>query len=122
MHCNDALLPAVWCFAEKVTLVVGKLLHYSLLLVIPTLLHSFGASLAGAAGYSISLSILLALVFFVSHNVPENKPNLPGAEDTKRVSVQMLFIRSLCSMLWLTKKDVVLIPADDSSCTQWACL
>jgi len=31
------------------------------------------------------LSILLAMMFFVSHNVPENKPLPQGAEDTKKV-------------------------------------
>jgi hypothetical protein len=32
------------------------------------------------------LSILLAMMFFVSHNVPENKPLPGGADDTKKVS------------------------------------
>lgn len=34
---------------------------------------------------STSLSILLAMMFFVSHNVPENKPLPGGAQDTKKV-------------------------------------
>jgi fatty acid desaturase (delta-4 desaturase) len=64
---------------EKASLVAGKLLHYSLLLALPTAAHGLRAALLGAAGYSISLSIILAVVFFVSHNVPESKPLPEGA-------------------------------------------
>jgi hypothetical protein len=34
---------------------------------------------------STSLSILLAMMFFVSHNVPENKALPGGVQDTKKV-------------------------------------
>jgi hypothetical protein len=64
---------------------LGKAAHYALLLAVPTLLHGLPAAVAGAAGYSVSLSIVLAVVFFVSHNMPENKPNLTGADETKKV-------------------------------------
>jgi fatty acid desaturase (delta-4 desaturase) len=64
--------------------VAGKALHYALLLVLPWALHGAGAALAGAAGYSTTLSIILAVVFFVSHNVPESKP-LPAGTDTREV-------------------------------------
>lgn len=66
-------------------MLLGKVVHFSLLLLVPSMLHGFSATLFGAACYSVSLSIVLAVVFFVSHNVPENKPNLPGAEETKKV-------------------------------------
>lgn len=69
---------------EKSTLVLGKAIHYSLLLAVPYALHGPAAALAGAAGYSITLSIILAMVFFVSHNVPESKP-LPAGADTREV-------------------------------------
>lgn len=72
---------------EKSTVVVGKLLHYFLLLVIPWLVYGPAVALTGAVTYSISLSIVLALMFFVSHNVPENKPLAPGmsgADDATR--------------------------------------
>jgi hypothetical protein len=72
--------------AEKASVLLGKVAHYSLLLAVPALLHGLPAALTGAAGYSISLSIVLAVVFFVSHNMPENKPNLTGADETKKVS------------------------------------
>ncbi|KAF8057774.1 acyl-lipid (7-3)-desaturase [Scenedesmus sp. PABB004] len=74
--------------AEKASVVVGKLVHYALLLLLPALLHGPTAALAGAVGYSVSLSILLALMFFVSHNVAENKPGLPGGEATQEVLAQ----------------------------------
>lgn len=70
---------------EKASVLLGKAAHYALLLAVPALLHGIPAALAGAAGYSISLSIVLAVVFFVSHNMPENKPNLTGADETKKV-------------------------------------
>jgi uncharacterized membrane protein len=73
--------------AEKASVLLGKGAHYALLLAVPTLLHGLPAAFAGAAGYSISLSIVLAVVFFVSHNMPENKPNLTGADDTKKVTL-----------------------------------
>ena len=46
-----------------------------LLLAAPPFFASrWAATLAGAATYSVVLSFVLALMFFVSHNVPENKP------------------------------------------------
>jgi hypothetical protein len=61
--------------------------HYALLLVLPWALHGPAATLLGAAGYSTTLSIILAMVFFVSHNVPQSKP-LPAGGDTKGVLYQ----------------------------------
>ncbi|KIZ05268.1 inoleoyl-CoA desaturase [Monoraphidium neglectum] len=72
---------------EKSTLVLGKAVHYALLLVLPWALHGPAATLLGAAGYSTTLSIILAMVFFVSHNVPQSKP-LPAGGDTKGVLYQ----------------------------------
>jgi len=63
---------------------VGKALHYSLVFLAPYYLHGPFAMLAGAAGYSTTMSIILAVVFFVSHNVPESKP-LPAGADTREV-------------------------------------
>jgi hypothetical protein len=80
--------PQIFCpapSAEKTSVLLGKAAHYALLLAVPTLLHGLPAAVAGAAGYSVSLSIVLAVVFFVSHNMPENKPNLTGADETKKV-------------------------------------
>jgi hypothetical protein len=89
-HSSAGLSLIVWpecsvILAEKATVLVGKLCHYGLLLGLPALLHGWPAALAGAAGYSINLSILLALMFFVSHNVPENKPGTAKGEETQKV-------------------------------------
>jgi hypothetical protein len=73
---------------ERSTIVLGKVLHYALLLLLPYAAHGSAAAVAaGAAGYSITLSIILATVFFVSHNVPQSKP-LPAGPDTKAVLFQ----------------------------------
>ena len=84
-----SLCSSLFSVAEKASVIVGKLLHYTLLLVVPSLLHSPQAALIGAAGYSVSLSIMLAMMFFVSHNVPESKP-LPEGPDTKGVLYKTL--------------------------------
>jgi fatty acid desaturase (delta-4 desaturase) len=81
---------------ERASVLLGKAAHYSLLLVVPTLLHGWKAALVGAAAYSTSLSILLAMMFFVSHNVPENKPLPGGADDTKKVLLTELSQRDWC--------------------------
>lgn len=52
----------------------GKAIHYTLLLGVPTYLHGLRSALIGACGYSLALSIILAVVFFVSHNVAQSKP------------------------------------------------
>jgi hypothetical protein len=49
--------------------VVGKVLHVGLLLLLPAALHGLWRAVTAAAAYSVSLSLLLALMFFVSHNV-----------------------------------------------------
>ena len=69
---------------ERATILLGKALHYSLLLLLPIAARGGAAApaLLGAAGYSTSLSIVLAMVFFVSHNVPESKPNGDGSATT----------------------------------------
>ncbi|KIZ05639.1 hypothetical protein MNEG_2324 [Monoraphidium neglectum] len=59
---------------ERATVVMGKLIHYTLLLGLPWLLHGPAATLAAAAAYSVTQSIVLASTFAVSHNVPEAKP------------------------------------------------
>lgn len=69
---------------EKLGVILGKVAHYTLLLVVPGLRTGWVAALLGAAGYSTSLSILLALMFFVSHNVPGSKP-LEEGRDTAAV-------------------------------------
>eukprot|EP00199_Chlamydomonas_sp_CCMP681_P000966 CAMPEP_0119102420 /NCGR_PEP_ID=MMETSP1180-20130426/1176_1 /TAXON_ID=3052 ORGANISM="Chlamydomonas cf sp, Strain CCMP681" /NCGR_SAMPLE_ID=MMETSP1180 /ASSEMBLY_ACC=CAM_ASM_000741 /LENGTH=516 /DNA_ID=CAMNT_0007086713 /DNA_START=15 /DNA_END=1565 /DNA_ORIENTATION=+ len=63
---------------EKATVVLGKLAHYSLLWVIPIMLHGGAATCTGAVAYMLTHSIVLAATFAVSHNVPEAKPMDPG--------------------------------------------
>jgi fatty acid desaturase (delta-4 desaturase) len=88
------LLGATW--GERASVLLGKVAHYSLIAVIPTLLHGWRAALVGAAAYSTSLSILLAMMFFVSHNVPENKALPGGVQDTKKVLLTELTERDWC--------------------------
>lgn len=88
------LLGATW--GERASVLLGKAAHYSLIAVIPTLLHGWRAALVGAAAYSTSLSILLAMMFFVSHNVPENKALPGGVQDTKKVLLTELTERDWC--------------------------
>lgn len=71
---------------------LGKVIHYVLVLVVPWVLHGPWATLAGAAGYSTTLSIILAMVFFVSHNVPQSKP-LPAGKDTREVLFKAMLDR-----------------------------
>jgi hypothetical protein len=54
--------------------VLGKLVHYGLLLAVPWALHGPGAALTGLIAYSITQSVVLSATFAVSHNVPETKP------------------------------------------------
>jgi hypothetical protein len=41
----------VFLAAERASVLLGKAAHYSLLLVVPTLLHGWKAALVGAAAY-----------------------------------------------------------------------
>lgn len=70
---------------EKSTLLLGKALHFLLLLLLPRAAHGSLAALLGAAGYSTTMSIILATVFFVSHNVEASKPLEAGSDDTRAV-------------------------------------
>lgn len=56
---------------------------FPLFLLRAPLATRWSSTLLGAAAYSVVLSFVLALMFFVSHNVPENKP-LHGFEGEGR--------------------------------------
>jgi fatty acid desaturase (delta-4 desaturase) len=60
--------------AERQTVIIGKFIHYGLLLGLPWLVHGGEAAIQGTIAYSIAQSIVLAATFAVSHNVPESKP------------------------------------------------
>lgn len=68
---------------EKASIVLGKVLHFGLLLALPTVLHgNFPHVLLSAAGYLAVQSVVLASTFAVSHNVSEAKewPNFSEEE------------------------------------------
>jgi fatty acid desaturase (delta-4 desaturase) len=48
--------------------------HYTLLYLLPALLHGPSAMVLGALTYVATQSVVLASTFAVSHNVPESKP------------------------------------------------
>lgn len=58
---------------ELATVVIGKLVHYGLLWVVPTILHGGSAALIGGCAYIFTQSVVLATTFAVSHNVAETK-------------------------------------------------
>lgn len=64
---------------ERNTVVAGKLLHYTLTLAVPWLLHGGAAAVTGGLAYAVIQSIVLASTFAVSHNVPESKALQDGA-------------------------------------------
>lgn len=77
---------------EKATVVLGKLVHYSLLWAIPIALHGGAAALSGAVAYMATHSIVLAATFAVSHNVPEAKPLDPGPTQDSLFQVGLYYI------------------------------
>ncbi|KAL3159607.1 hypothetical protein ABBQ38_010018 [Trebouxia sp. C0009 RCD-2024] len=67
---------------EKATVVAGKLIHYSIIAVLPALLHGLPAAALGTAAYMATQGVVLAATFAVSHNVEEAKPIAAGSATT----------------------------------------
>lgn len=67
-------------WVEKSTVVLGKIVHFALLISIPAALHGWTAALVGTAAFMVTQGIVLASTFAVSHNVEEAKAvsNTPG--------------------------------------------
>lgn len=63
---------------EKASVILGKLIHWSLVWIAPAIMHGPSAAVAGGLAYVFGQSIVLAATFAVSHNVPEAKPLDPG--------------------------------------------
>nr|AFO64943.1 chloroplast delta-6 fatty acid desaturase [Chlamydomonas sp. ICE-L] len=63
---------------ERLSLIIGKVLHYSILFGIPFYYHGLTAALVGSASYLFVQGVVLATTFAVSHNVPESKPVQAG--------------------------------------------
>lgn len=51
VHLPEPLLCLSCHHAERATVLLGKAVHYSLLLLVPGLLHGWKAALVGAAAY-----------------------------------------------------------------------
>ncbi|KAL0020669.1 hypothetical protein WJX79_006881 [Trebouxia sp. C0005] len=67
---------------EKATVVLGKMVHYSIIAVIPAMLHGWPAAALGSAAYMATQGVVLAATFAVSHNVAEAKPLASGSATT----------------------------------------
>jgi hypothetical protein len=67
---------------EKLTVVLGKLAHYSLLWAVPIWLHGVAAVVPASMMYIFVQGVVLAATFAVSHNIPETKTLYPGAEES----------------------------------------
>lgn len=63
---------------EKLTLIIGKIIHYGIIFGIPYYFHGLNAALIGCASYLFVQGVVLATTFAVSHNVPESKPVQSG--------------------------------------------
>ena len=63
---------------ERLSLIIGKVLHYSILFGIPFYYHGLTAALVGSASYLFVQGVVLATTFAVSHNVPASKPVQAG--------------------------------------------
>jgi len=68
---------------QRALAALGKVAHYSLLMVVPFYTHGASAALWGAAGFTFVQGIVLAATFAVSHNVPEAKPALVQAAEAR---------------------------------------
>ena len=62
---------------EKISVIVGKIVHYTLIYGIPFYFHGWKTALAAGMAYVATQSIVLATTFAVSHNVPETKGGTP---------------------------------------------
>ena len=67
--------------AEKQSVVAGKVAHYSLLWLVPVLMHGLGPVWPAALAYIAVQGIVLSSTFAVSHNIPEAKGKFAGAEE-----------------------------------------
>jgi fatty acid desaturase (delta-4 desaturase) len=74
---------------ERVSVVVGKLLHYGLMYALPVYLHGYGAAALGALTYVFTEGIVLAATFAVSHNVEEAKPVAAGSPTTDSLQTEL---------------------------------
>merc|ERR1711904_188045 len=59
---------------EKMSVIAGKMVHYSLIYLVPLFLYGWKTALVSSMSYVAAQSIVLATTFAVSHNVPEAKP------------------------------------------------
>mmetsp|Transcript_33218 Transcript_33218/g.78780 ORF Transcript_33218/g.78780 Transcript_33218/m.78780 type:complete len:534 (-) Transcript_33218:142-1743(-) len=59
---------------ERLTVVLGKALHWGLVYVVPAVNFGLGAAVVAGFSYQVAMSIVLAATFAVSHNLEENKP------------------------------------------------
>jgi hypothetical protein len=66
---------------EKATTLLGKVVHFSLLLAIPISMHGASAVIPATIAYIFTQGLVLASTFAVSHNVPETKPLHEGGEE-----------------------------------------
>merc|ERR1711924_153411 len=62
---------------EKASVILGKIVHFSLVYAVPMYFHGIWAGMVAAFGYFSTQGIVLATTFAVSHNVPETKPGTP---------------------------------------------
>ena len=67
---------------ERLTVVLGKVIHYAAIFVFPWIYHGPVATLTASAAYIATQSIVLAATFAVSHNLEENKPVPEGSRST----------------------------------------
>jgi fatty acid desaturase (delta-4 desaturase) len=59
---------------EKMSVIAGKVVHYSLIYLLPLFTCGWKMALVSSMSYVAAQSIVLATTFAVSHNVPETKP------------------------------------------------
>ncbi|QDZ24457.1 fatty acid desaturase [Chloropicon primus] len=62
---------------EKISVVLGKAVHYTLIYALPLIFHGWRTMLVSSFCYVAVQSIVLATTFAVSHNVPEAKGGVP---------------------------------------------
>jgi len=67
---------------EKASVILGKIVHFSLVYAVPMYFHGIWAGMVAAFGYFSTQGIVLATTFAVSHNVPETKPGTPVPQST----------------------------------------
>ena len=62
---------------EKISVIAGKAVHYTLIYLFPLIFHGWKTALIASMSYVAAQSIVLATTFAVSHNVPEAKGGTP---------------------------------------------